>query len=50
MTQPAITAPPNGVSATTASTHDKAVGEESLAPQQTRIMDPWSYLLSLIHI
>lgn len=24
----------------------KAVGEESLAPQQTRIMDPWSYLFA----
>lgn len=29
------------------STHDdKAAGEESLAPQQTRIMDRWSYLLA----
>lgn len=25
---------------------DKAAGEESLAPQQTRIMDKWSYLLA----
>jgi NCS1 family nucleobase:cation symporter-1 len=25
---------------------DKAAGEESLAPQQTRIMDRWSYLLA----
>ena len=24
----------------------KAVGEESLAPQTTRIMDPWSYLFA----
>ncbi|MCQ0970442.1 NCS1 family transporter [Paracoccus sp. TK19116] len=24
----------------------KAMGEESLAPQQTRIMDPWSYLFA----
>ncbi len=24
----------------------KAVGEESLAPQETRIMDPWSYLFA----
>ncbi len=28
------------------STHDKAAGEESLAPQDTRIMDRWSYLLA----
>jgi NCS1 family nucleobase:cation symporter-1 len=26
--------------------HEKGVGEESLAPQQTRIMDPWSYLFA----
>lgn len=26
--------------------HSKALGEESLAPQQTRIMDKWSYLLA----
>ena len=26
--------------------HDKSAGEESLAPQQTRIMDKWSYLLA----
>lgn len=26
--------------------HTKAAGEESLAPQQTRIMDKWSYLLA----
>ncbi|WP_246054863.1 NCS1 family transporter [Paracoccus gahaiensis] len=25
---------------------DKKIGEESLAPQQTRIMDPWSYLFA----
>ncbi|WP_244614831.1 NCS1 family transporter [Pukyongiella litopenaei] len=25
---------------------DKAIGEESLAPQDTRIMDPWSYLFA----
>ena len=24
----------------------KAIGEESLAPQTTRIMDPWSYLFA----
>lgn len=27
-------------------TQDKAAGEESLAPQETRIMDRWSYLLA----
>ena len=27
-------------------TEDKKAGEESLAPQQTRIMDPWSYLFA----
>lgn len=27
-------------------THSKALGEESLAPQQTRIMGKWSYLLA----
>jgi NCS1 family nucleobase:cation symporter-1 len=26
--------------------HDKKAGEESLAPQETRIMDRWSYLLA----
>ena len=26
--------------------NDKSAGEESLAPQQTRIMDKWSYLLA----
>ncbi len=26
--------------------HDKSAGEESLAPQETRIMDRWSYLLA----
>jgi NCS1 family nucleobase:cation symporter-1 len=26
--------------------HDKAAGDESLAPQETRIMDRWSYLLA----
>lgn len=26
--------------------HDKGLGEESLAPQQTRIMGPWSYLFA----
>ncbi|WP_299906360.1 NCS1 family transporter [uncultured Paracoccus sp.] len=47
MTQTATTtAPPSGVTATTATSHDKAIGEESLAPQQTRIMDPWSYLFA----
>ncbi|WP_428650140.1 NCS1 family transporter [Roseibium sp.] len=25
---------------------EKAIGEESLAPQETRIMDPWSYLFA----
>ncbi|MFQ8432737.1 cytosine permease [Amaricoccus sp. W119] len=24
----------------------KAIGEETLAPQETRIMDPWSYLFA----
>lgn len=27
-------------------TDHKAIGEESLAPQETRIMDPWSYLFA----
>lgn len=26
--------------------HDKGLGEESLAPQQVRIMGPWSYLFA----
>ena len=25
---------------------EKGIGEESLAPQTTRIMDPWSYLFA----
>lgn len=29
-----------------ADAHTKAIGEESLAPQQTRIMGKWSYLLA----
>ena len=29
-----------------AGAHTKAIGEESLAPQQTRIMGKWSYLLA----
>lgn len=29
-----------------ATTDHKAIGEESLAPQTTRIMDPWSYLFA----
>ena len=31
---------------TAAAGHTKAAGEESLAPQQTRIMGKWSYLLA----
>lgn len=27
-------------------TYEKGLGQESLAPQQTRIMDPWSYLFA----
>ncbi|QRF69410.1 transporter (plasmid) [Ponticoccus alexandrii] len=30
----------------TATQEGKGLGEESLAPQQTRIMDPWSYLFA----
>lgn len=30
----------------TAQIDHKAIGEESLAPQETRIMDPWSYLFA----
>ncbi len=42
MTGPALAPPEDHV------THieHKAIGEESLAPQETRIMDPWSYLFA----
>lgn len=44
-----MAAPPLGAAVkeiTAEEPHHKAVGEESLAPQQTRIMDRWSYLLA----
>ncbi|MCB1353875.1 MAG: NCS1 family transporter [Rhodobacteraceae bacterium] len=36
----------NGLSGGGAVVEDKPFGEESLAPQKTRIMDPWSYLFA----
>ena len=42
----AATAAPAAASAAAAAGHGKALGEESLAPQDTRIMGRWSYLLA----
>lgn len=49
MTSKALTLAAPGLQAAGAAgagAHTKAIGEESLAPQQTRIMGKWSYLLA----